>query len=203
MKKKKYPSDYLAVFRPTLAKQATAMFVLVILLGITIPSSMTMIQSDNNIVFSVFWVAVVGFMLWTMFMTIARDKLVITDEGLLWWRYGFQKQAPWDDLSHFTWHSRGKSSVWGIATHSNKFIPLGDYFSVHKKTLFNQQTIVEDFRQSEAGSYFHQYASHLFGELKEKAKKAHHSDNDYSEQPEYDLYTADESLSHQKQKKQS
>ncbi|MGB1286934.1 MAG: hypothetical protein ACPG7F_10405, partial [Aggregatilineales bacterium] len=107
-----------------------------------------------------------------LFMTIARDKLIVTEDGIIWWYFGFRKEATWDDLSHFTTRWWGKKMRrWGIELSNGNFLHLDLYLM--KAMLLSEERYREiaNFQQSDIGQHFYQYAPHLFDDTKSKKKK--------------------------------
>ena len=191
-KKKNLPEGYLAVYRPHFLIQIMSIVLLVLVtLGI-LPIGFEWANIERDPLFFLLWGCLVAFMLWSMFMTVARDKLAITEDGVVWWKYGFKKQASWDELTRFRVYTRNKSRMGGIQIQSGNFIPLGDYVHVRitNVSMFRRKVDRERFSQTKAGSYFYQYAPHLFDEQKEKSKHDLNA-SAYHDQLEQDLY-ADE-----------
>ena len=159
--KKNLPEGYLAVYRPMLSVQVLA-FVVIVVAIVSFMYALNSLEETMPLFVAVPFVAVLGFILWTMGMFIARDKLIITEQGLLCWQYGFKKEASWSDLSHFIWKRQGKASSWGVAMHNGGFIPLNSYLQIPARDILHLQKNKHAFSKTEAGAYLYQYAPHLF-----------------------------------------
>ena len=172
-KKKNLPEGYLAVYRPPLFAQIMAfgiMAFLVLVMGAAVTQNPDIQGNLSKRLFGFLAAAVVVGML---FIFVVRDKLIITEQGLVWWQQGFKYQISWDQLHYFDWGSREneKDAIWGIRTRSQSLVPLSHYLPVPGYGALSQEVDLNEFLQTEAGAYFYQYAPHLFDELDSVKKK--------------------------------
>ena len=124
-------------------------------------------------------------LIWIQIAATFRDRLIVTEDGLVWWHYGFQHKSSWQGMSHFGWPALGHR--WGIHTYDERFIPIEFYQDV--ATYEDRVTPIEPYRRvplisyryrikdlnefanSEIGAYLYQYAPHLFDESAEEKQK--------------------------------
>ena len=171
-KKKHLPEVYLGMYRPRpfirIAQISgfVVMILVLLILGFFSEDWFAVITESRYLLL---WAALLVVMLWTLFIT-WRDRLIITENGLLWWKYGIAHEVTWDALCNFRRYSRGRSKAWGIQTNVSNLLPFGDFVDVPtvNQGLFKSDVDEAALLLTKAGAYLYQYAPHLFEEFRSK-----------------------------------